>query len=264
MWLILAVFLMPFSVHGYDRIVSLSPQITESIYILEAEVKVVGVSDFCARPKEVVVKEKMGSPLRPDTEKIISVRPDMVLGSREGNSPLVMARFERLGVRVHYFDRPRTFRDLMDNFLTLARIVGKEEKGKEIVAAALKALPSARSEGTRILWEVGAEPLIAASSTSFANDIIRLAGGTNIIQSEFPYPRINPEEVMVKAPSIIVLMNMGYNAQAEMDRWRARIKDVRFVVFDAYAVGSPTPVSFAESVQRLADTVTSHEKGRAP
>ncbi len=59
-----------------------------------------------------------------------------------------------------------------------------------------------------MLWQVGAEPLIAASNNSFANDIILLAGGTNIIRSELPYPRINVEEVILRAPHVIVLMDM--------------------------------------------------------
>lgn len=253
MWLLFIIFLLPLPVHSYDRIISLSPQITESMYLIGAEESLVGVTEFCKRPPEVTIKEKIGTPLRPDVEKMVSMRPDMVFGSREGNSPLVMTRLERLGIKTFYFDRPRSLRDLLDNFLTLSRMVGKEEKGKRIVEIARAALPRIKNnKGYRVLWQVGAEPLIVASQNSFANDIILLAGGYNIIESELPYPRINIEEVVLKAPHVIVLMDMGYNVQMEQERWKRYFRDAQFVTMDAYSVGSPTPTSFVDAVNRLA------------
>lgn len=253
-WFILVLFLIPFSVHGYDRIISLSPQITESLYLIEAAKELVGVTEFCKKPAEATKKQKVGTPLRPDVEKIVSMRPDIVFGTREGNSPLVMARLERLNIKIHYFNRPKTFADLMDNFLTLSKCVGKEEKGKQIVNNAREALSKLKNEkGYRVLWQVGADPLVVASNNSFANDIIVLAGGSNIIESELPYPRINTEEVILKNPHVIVLMDMGYNVQLEMERWKRYFNKVKFVILDAYSVGSPTPVSFVNAVKTLAE-----------
>ncbi|MGB4224820.1 MAG: hypothetical protein WBJ54_13480 [Syntrophorhabdus sp.] len=103
------------------------------------------------------------------------------------------------------------------------------------------------------MWQVGADPLVVASNNSFANDIIVLAGGSNIIESELPYPRINTEEVILKNPNVIVLMDMGYNVQLEMERWKRYFNKVKFVILDAYSVGSPTPVSFVNAVKTLAE-----------
>jgi len=253
MWLILVLLLIPFGAQGYDRIISLSPQLTEAIYLVGAEEKLVGVTDLCKRPAEAMRKEKVGTPLRPDIEKIVSMRPHMVLGTREGNSPFVMARLERLGIKTHYFNRPRSFNDLLDNFLTLSRVIGREERGRHIIEIARGALSRTQNnDGYKVLWQVGAEPMIAASKSSFANDIIRLAGGHNVIESELPYPRINVEEVLLKAPHVIVLMDMGYNVQMEKNRWRRYLVEARFVTMDAYSVGSPTPLSFVDAVDRLA------------
>jgi iron complex transport system substrate-binding protein len=254
MWLFLIVLFIPLSAHGYDRIISLSPQTTESIYLLGAEESLIGITEFCKRPPETATKEKIGTPLRPDMEKIVSMRPDMVFGSREGNSPLVMARLERLGIKTRYFNRPRTVRDLLDNFLTLSKVIGKEEKGNRIVEIAREALSRTKKEKAyKVLWQVGAEPLIVASNKSFANDIILLAGGYNVAESELPYPRMNMEEIILKAPHVIVLMDMGYNVQMEKERWKRYFKNVQFVTMDAHSVGSPTPMSFVEAVDRLAE-----------
>lgn len=260
MWLLVLFLLIPIYGHGYDRIISLSPQITESIYLVGAEDRLIGVTEFCKRPSEALEKEKVGTPLRPDIEKIVARRPDLVLGAREGNPPLVMARLERLGIPVTYFQRPRNLSDLLANFLTLSRLVGKEEKGKSLVRMVESTLPKPKGKlAFKVLWQVGADPLIAASQNSLANDIIRYAGGTNIIESELPYVRINAEEVMVKAPQVIVVMDHGYSVEREMNRWRSLLGKTRFVVMDAYAVGSPTPVSFVEAVNRLAGVVLEGE-----
>ena len=237
---------------AYERIISLSPQITESLYLLKAERQLLAVTTYCKRPKEAVLKEKIGSPLRPDIEKLVSLRPDLVLGSREGNPPWIIERLRRLGLRVVYFDRPHYLEGLLQNFLQLSGLVGASDQGKETVARVREALSrQERGAPYKVLWEVDAEPLMAASTASFANDIIRLAGGTNIIDSELPYPRINREEVILKAPDVIVLMNMGYSVEAEMKRWREYLRDSRFIIMDSYITGSPNPVTFLKAVQEL-------------
>lgn len=261
MWLVLVLLLIPSGVLGYDRIISLSPQITESLYLMGADDKLIGVTDFCKRPMEATKKERVGTPLRPDVEKIVSMKPEIVLGSREGNSPLLMARLERLGLRIHYFHRSKSLEALLDNFLTLSRLVGKEKKGESVVAIA-KAILERTQKGKRyrVLWQVGADPPIVASTSSFANDIIWYAGGENIIESELPYLRINAEEVLVKTPHIVVVMDHGYNIRREIDRWRGLLGQARFVTMDAYAVGSPTPLSFADAVNKLARAMGEWDK----
>jgi len=252
----LLLLFCPLISYSYERVISLSPQITESIYLLGAGEKLIGVTELCKRPKEAAKKERIGTPLRPDIEKIVSLRPDLILGTREGNPPLAMERLKRFGMKVHYFVRPKTLNDLLGNFLILSHLLMKDEIGERIVSNVKNSLDEIKTgERYRVLWQVGADPLIVASDTSFTNDIIRIAGGINIVETEMPYPRMNIEEVMVKGPQIIVLMDMGYNIELEMKQWRKYLKDARFVVMDSYIVGSPTPVSFLEAVNKLAEAL---------
>jgi len=78
---------LPDSACAYSRVVSLSPQITESLFLLDAGNLLIADTTFCKRPEAAAAKEKIGSPARPDIEKIVSLKPDLVLASREGNSP---------------------------------------------------------------------------------------------------------------------------------------------------------------------------------
>ena len=237
---------------GYSRVISLSPQITESLFLLGAENSLAGDTTFCKRPREAMTKEKIGSPARPDVERIIALRPDLVLASREGNSPWIVERLKRANVHVVYFKRPRNLEQLLENFMDLGRLVGKEEKAKEIVAEVRREVSRADTPPSHtVFWQVGAEPLMAASSDSFANDIIRLAGGVNLVKTELPYPRISREEILLKKPDLIVLTDMGYQVEGEMMRWRTYLANVRFAVIDSYVVGSPTPVTLVEAVKKL-------------
>lgn len=237
---------------AYERIVSLSPQVTESLFLLGKEQSVVGVTDYCRRPTEAQKKTKVGTPLRPDIESIIALNPDLVIGSREGNTLLVMERIRRAGIPVHYFRRPINFSGLMQNFLSLSKIVGKSKEGKMIVQYVSKALEKISRKGKRkVLWQVGAEPLIVASTASFVSDIIVYSGGVNIIDTEFPYPRLSREEAVAKAPDVIVIMDMGYDMKNEIARWRRYLSCATFVVMDPYVVGSTTPISFLGAVEKL-------------
>ncbi len=242
----------PPSAYAYDRVISLSPQVTESLYLLNVETELIADTIYCKRPMEAAFKEKIGSPLRPDIEKIVSLRPDVVLGSREGNPPWAMERLKRLGLHVIYFDRPHDLEGLLENFLRLADVAGASDRGRAIVDNVRKELSQEKVRAPyKVLWEVDAEPLMAASTASFANDIIRLAGGANIISAELPYPRINREEVILKRPDLIVLMDHGYGVGAEMKRWRNYLDNPKFLVMDAYVTGSPNPVTFLKAVHDL-------------
>ncbi|HBE45299.1 MAG TPA: hypothetical protein DDW17_07605 [Deltaproteobacteria bacterium] len=243
---------------GYDRIISLSPQITESIYLLGAEDKLIGVTTLCKRPEEATLKAKIGTPLRPDIEKIVSMKPDLILGTREGNPPIVMSKLKTFDLYTYYFSRPKNLDDLLTNFITIAQFVDKEEEGRRIVETVRYALHRMKRESPlRVLWQVGANPLIVASKMSFANDIIKLAGGINVIETDVPYPRVSIEEVVAKKPQVIVLMDMGYPVEQEMTKWKSCIDNIQFVIMDAYVVGSPTPLTFLEAVKRLVDKLNS-------
>jgi iron complex transport system substrate-binding protein len=235
-----------------ERIISLSPQITESLYLLDKEKQLLAVTSYCKRPKAATLKEKIGSPLRPDIEKIVSLQPDLILGSREGNPPWIMERLRRLGLQVVYFDRPKNVSGLLENFMKLSRLMRASDQGAAIARGVREGLTvTDRKPSFKVLWEVQADPLMVASTASFANDIIRLAGGANIVDTELPYPRINREEVIIKGPDVIVLMDMGYSVEAEMKRWRKYLHQARFLVMDSYITGSPNPVTFLKAVRDL-------------
>jgi iron complex transport system substrate-binding protein len=219
---------------------------------LSAGDTLVGVTNLCRPFPEAQAARRVGLPLRPDVERIVMLKPDLILASREGNPPWAIERLRKLGILTHYFERPKNLHGLFENFVVLARILGKEEEGERIVRAVTGQLArEGRKGSTTVFWQVGADPLIAASTSTFADDLIRAAGGENIIRVPIPYPRINREEVVLMKPEVIVLTDMGYNVSAARGQWERSVGGARFAVLDAYAIGSPTPLSALEAVRAL-------------
>ena len=70
-----------------SRIISLAPSLTENVYLLGCADKLVGVTTYCEFPAEAKSKEKVGNLLEPNIEKIITLKPDLVLATKEGNKP---------------------------------------------------------------------------------------------------------------------------------------------------------------------------------
>lgn len=104
---------------GYSRIVSLAPSITNSLYDLECQDKIVGVTLYCKAPG----KEIIGTLVEPSIEKIISLKPDLVIAADEWASAAIIDRLKNLRINVIVFKKPQRFQDICDNFIGLAKLV---------------------------------------------------------------------------------------------------------------------------------------------
>ena len=99
--LIFALFLLfsaSYAYADYNRIVSLAPSATASLYELGIDAEIAGVTVYCSGGK--TKKEIVGTLLEPDFEKIISLKPDLIIASKEGNSKAAVEKLMRLGLNV--------------------------------------------------------------------------------------------------------------------------------------------------------------------
>ncbi len=246
-----------------ERVVSLGPIITEMIYLLEADKQLIANTSYCVIPDDAKTKEKIGSMIQMNVEKIVNLRPDLVLAS-----PLSKAKqlkmLENLGIRVKRFVNPRTFSEICEMTLTLGEILGKIEnarividKVKEDVDATLaitQALPK-----KRVFMQIGIKPLHTANRETFVNEYIEYAGGVNIASNAKTgvYSR---EKVLQENPDVILIATMGSSKAAgehEKASWMryqsikaARNKEI--YVLDPDMVCSPTAVPFAKALKEIA------------
>lgn len=243
-----------------QRIISLAPALTESLYELGVEKRLKGCTTYCNKPEQAKHKEKVGTLIDFNLEKILILKPDLVLGM-EFSERRTIEKLKNLGYRVELFPSPKNFNYLCESFLRLGQIVGQEEKAKQIVTKAKQDAAFIRKQVAgekriKIFWQLGAKPLFAATEGYFTDDYIKFAGGINIAAdaSSGIYSR---EEVLKRNPDVIVIVTMGVATETEKQTWKAyksinAVKNNRIYIVDAYTYCSPTPKGFARALQELA------------
>lgn len=244
-----------------QRIVSLAPSITESLYALGVETKVVGVTTYClSAAKE---KERVGTLLEPNLEKIVSLSPDMILATASGNRPQTISKLRSLGIEVFIFNGSKNFSEICQNFLKLAELVGKTEEAEEIISQAQAKINAIKKEvknvpRVKVFWQVSSSPLFTISKQSFANELIEFAGGMNIFEDlDTSYPIVSREEVLRRNPEVIILVTMGDVTTEEAYLWSefntvSAVKNKRIYIIDSYDACQPTPWRFAAALEKIA------------
>jgi iron complex transport system substrate-binding protein len=242
-----------------QRIISLGPYITEEIYLLDAQDKLVGCTIYCQRPSEAQKKEKVGTVIQINIEKILTLKPDLVIATSLTQKKDI-EKLKNLGIRVIKFSSPKNFFEICSQFLELGRILGKYDLAEKIVQEVKsKVLEIKRKTKdlakVKVFVEVGTNPLFTITKDSFLNDFIEFSGGINIAKDAKTgiYSR---EAVLKENPDVIIIATMGILADKEKEIWGKyknleAVKNNRIYIMDAYKLCSPTPVSFLETLEEL-------------
>ncbi|HAR96481.1 MAG TPA: ABC transporter substrate-binding protein [Deltaproteobacteria bacterium] len=242
------------------RIISLGPTITEKLYLLGVEERIVGVTIYCNRPSQAALKEKVGNVTHASIEKIVRLKPDLVLATSLTDSRLI-EKLRRARIRTEVFPEAKSFEELNKQFVHLGKMVGREGKAHRVAALADHKV-RAISHGvggqrkTKVFCQIGAQPLFTAVGDTLLNDFIERANGINIARGA-KIGFYNREEVIRQNPDVIIIVTMGIAAEREKQAWQ-RFKSVnavrngRVAVMDAYRTCSPTPLTFADALAEFA------------
>ncbi len=241
------------------RIVSLGPAITEKLYLLGVQDRLVGVTTYCERPPEALAKEKVGNVTQVNIEKIVELKPDLVVATSLTERRAV-ERLKRLGIKVIVFNEPRSYAEMNRQFLELGGIVGRERQAEGIIKAAERRVDmiKKRVEGLprpKVFIQLGARPLFAATKDSFVNDFIELAGGTNIAR-EAKTGFYSREKVLTQDPDVIILVGMDAAEGSEKEGWQKfhalrAVRNDKIFVMDPYRICSPTPQTFVDALEEM-------------
>jgi len=211
-----------------ERLVSLTPSITSQLYELQVHNRVVGITTFCRRVNES--QAVVGTYLQPNIERIVSLKPDLVLISKEGAAPEIASLLEKFRIRFRVFKPVNSLDDLILHARELAVLVDARETcavlEREAVAAGLRADSLIRAP--RVLALIALDPMVAASSRSYVGAVIARAGGRMVLRTEVRYPVLSPEEVVRLDPDVILIADMGASEEA-YERFKQRFRRVRAV-----------------------------------
>jgi len=245
------------------RIVSLAPSITEILFALGFNEEIAGVTNFCDFPGAASSKPRIGAFVSPSIEKIVSLKPDLIVAIQDGNRRETIERLSHLGFLVYVID-PKGWNGIFKTIEQMGDAFGKRDESKRILSNMTKkkdwivsltqSLPS-----PKVFYQMGLSPVVTAGPNTLADDLIRLAGGKNIAENEpSPYPVYSTETIMVKAPEVIILTSMERerdhaNLLKMWQDWK-NIPAVRrnaIHVVDSNIVDRPGP-RITEGLERLA------------
>jgi iron complex transport system substrate-binding protein len=235
------------------RVIALAPSITEIIYDLGQEKRLVGVTQYSTYPSEAEALPRVGSYVRLDIEKIVVLKPDLCLAIKDGNPKHIVDKIVALGIPV-YVINPRNLQQIMDTITRLGSLLHAEQEATALVSGMEKRIGQVQTQvkkgrhKPRVFFQIDAEPLFSAGTDTFIHELIELAGGINTTAGEVPYPRYSWEEIIVLQPEMVLISSMAGGLAPEylLQSWKkwdqlsAVINDQIFVV-DAELFDRPTP-----------------------
>jgi iron complex transport system substrate-binding protein len=258
-----------------QRIVSLSPNLTETIFALGAQEKLAGVTDFCDFPPEARQKTRVGGAISPNLEQIVALKPDLVLATTALNRKVTVEELERLGVSV-YATKPRRVRDVIASLERLGQMIGAEERGATLAAslrsrlAELEQRLAGRAPRT-VLFIVWADPLITIGPETFIADALRYAGARSAVETTQDWPRLSLEEAVRLQPEFLVFADTHSESVetrvrdlSERPGWRSleAVQQKRVaIVSDAISRPAPRLVDAIEQLARQLHPTAFGENG---
>jgi iron complex transport system substrate-binding protein len=245
------------------RIVSLAPNLTETLYALGAQDRLVGVTDYCDYPPEARTKPRVGGVRNPSLEAILAQKPDLVFATTAINRLETVQALERLRIPVYATD-PRSVAGVLVSIRHIAELIGAGAQGEALTAHLETQLAELRqrlagSVPKRALFVVWEDPLISIGPRTFLADALRLAGAESVVQATQDWPQLSLEEVVRQHPEYVVFASSDASSGAKQsEELRARpvwrdLAAVRqhHVAIVSDAIDSPAPRLIA-AVEQLA------------
>jgi iron complex transport system substrate-binding protein len=235
------------------RIISLAPSLTETIYALGLQDRLVGDTDYCDYPPDAQKKPKVGGAINPSLEQIAALHPDLVLVVKDFNRLETVRALETLGIPSYAVD-PHTVADILSSTHRLADVLGAPAAGKTLGDELHQQLADLQTKlagvpPRRVLFIVWPEPLTSIGKQTFIADALREAGAVSIVDSQQNWPHMNLEEVVRLQPDYLVFAASHFTrGQADFDALAARpgweilqaVQNRHFAVISE-AVNRPAP-----------------------
>ncbi len=244
------------------RIVSLAPSLTELVFALKAGSRLVGRTTKCNFPEAAKNATDIGAYSTPDFERVMAVRPDLVLAPKIGIRPEFIERLRSLKIPV-YVDDSSNLKEIEQ----LINNVGKLVEGRNESDRIVDDIKIRRDKITKlirghdkptVLFVIGIRPLVVAGGKSFLGSLVREAGGSNIAETTtVEYPKFSIEEVIRRDPDVIFMLDKECQGDDCVKQWKdygylKAVKNNRVYVLDADLISRPGSRTI-EALEKLAE-----------
>ena len=246
------------------RIVCLTDETTETLYLLGEQDRIVGISAYACRPPEARTKPRVSAFKDANYEKILRLEPDLVLTFSDVQADITRELVLR-GVNVMNFNQ-RSIAEILDMIAMLARIVGKQNEGLQLIASIERNLDAIRNSAgrfphrPRVYFEEWNDPLI--SGIQWVEELIEIAGGDPIFPELQKCGKakdrvVDPAEVIARNPEVILASWCGMPVKkdqiAAREGWNriAAVERNHIYEIPGTCILQPGPASLTEGVRQL-------------
>lgn len=255
------------------RVVALAESVTEIVFAVGRGDRLVGTTRFADHPPEALRIPRVGTYIQLDIERIAALRPDLCIGTRDGNPRAAVERLEALGIPV-YVTHPMGLASMIASVREIGGLLGAVAKAEEVASdlerriARVAAHARAQGRRPRVFFQIGVDPVVSAGRGTFLHELIEAAGGENAAGEAEGYPQYGPEHLLRLAPEVVVITTMTQGADFEAVRrsWQRfpripAVRDGRVHVVDAAVFNRPAP-RLVDGLEQLARLV--HPEIAAP
>jgi len=239
------------------RIVSLAPPATNQLAALGKDYLLVGKTAFCLGGENAQI---VGDVINISGEAVMVLNPDVILAGSLTNRSLT-ERLQTANIEVVIISDPRNYEELRANFRKIAEIADALPKADSILAVVDARLSQIRTQNENlanrplIFVQLSVNPIFTVMKNTLGHEMIELSGGRNAFELEGG-ALVSAEAVVAANPDMIIVADMEEFSKDELARW-ARFENISAVkngalhIFDAHKIGSPTPISFLEAVEKI-------------
>ena len=234
-----------------QRIISLAPHLTELLFAAGAGSRVVGTVEYSDYPPAAQSIARVGDSAQLDLERIVALKPDLILVWQDGNAQRQLEKLLQLGIPVFY-NEPRRLPDIARSIEQFGLLAGTEAVALPAArafaarAADLRRRYAGRAP-VRVFYQIWDKPLMTVNGEHLISHVIRLCGGRNVFADLKPLtPEISIEAVLAADPEAIGGMSTETGQAENLDQWKRwpRLKAVargNLFLIDADIISRDTP-----------------------
>jgi iron complex transport system substrate-binding protein len=259
-----------------ERIVCLTEETTETLYLLGEERRIVGISGYTVRPPRARrEKPRVSAFLSAQNEKILELKPDLVLGFSDLQAE-IGRDLAKAGLNVVLFNQ-RSVDEILSMMLMLSAMVGAQEKGAQLISELERGLAGIRASAARlkrrpkVYFEEWDEPMISA--IRWVSELVEMAGGEDVFaersRSQAASGRIvTSQAVIERAPELIIASWCGKKFRPEHVKARAgwnsvpAVRDGELHEVKSPQILQPGPAALTDGVRRLHEIIAAWAGGR--
>jgi iron complex transport system substrate-binding protein len=188
-----------------------------------------------------------------DLERIVGLKPDLCIATKDGNPIEIIQRLEALQIPVFAVD-PRNLSTVMEAIEVIGYITGGQAQARQLLHQLqnridfIKQTVSRADHRPRLFFQIGVAPIVSIGSQTFIHELIQVAGGINVAAGPVPYPRFSREQIIGLAPEVIIITSMAREVvfegvKQEWARWPhlSAVKHNRIYLVDSDIFDRPSP-----------------------